>query len=417
MFNDTKPNNRIKKSLESIRRQRKLTEFDKIRSIRKQYAAELSVIRDALNSSMSGVIITDLEGNIRYVNNAFMRLFEYDGKTNVYGKNAADLFASDKVATFADVMFIIDRANGETEEFEVLNRNGTSFPVEVSASYVRDSEGNIVGRMASFFDISKRKQAEKEKRQLEIRLIETQRLEAIATLAGGIAHEFNNALQGVMGNLDILKDKYGNNTGVKKYADETEAQMMRLVKLTRQLLAFAKGGKYRIKRLAVNNLVSETLELIQHSITSDIQIVPALQNVTNDVEGDPSQLKMVISAVVLNAVEAIEGSGKITIRTQDFEIVGESGKVRDSYLKDRYICIIVEDTGKGMDETIRKRMFDPFFTTKFQGRGLGMAAAHGIVENHGGWIEVESQPDKGTRVKIYLPAIENLISCGQSQDD
>ncbi|HSQ85156.1 MAG TPA: ATP-binding protein, partial [Desulfobacterales bacterium] len=196
----------------------------------------------------------------------------------------------------------------------------------------------------------------------------------------------------------------------------TEAQMMRLVKLTKQLLAFAKGGKYRMKRLAVNNLVSETLELIQHSITPDVQIVPVLQNVINDVEGDPSQLKMVISAVVLNAKEAIEGSGKITIRTQNFEIVGESGKVRDSYLKDRYICIIVEDTGKGMDETIRKRMFDPFFTTKFQGRGLGMAAAHGIVENHGGWIEVESQPDKGTMVKIYLPAIENLISCGQFQD-
>jgi len=416
MFNDTKPNNRNKQSLESIRRQRKLTEFDKIRSIRKQYAAELSVIRDALNSSVSGVIITDLEGNIRYVNNMFMRLFEYDGKTDIYGKNAANLFTSNKVRTFADVMFIIDRTSGEAEEFDVLNRNGTSFPVEVSASYVRDSEGNIVGRMASFFDISKRKQAEKEKRQLELRLQETQRLEAIATLAGGIAHEFNNALQGVMGNLDILKDRYGDYEGVKKYAEKTEAQIQRLVKLTKQLLAFAKGGKYQTKKIAANDLVSETLELIQHSITPDIQIVPVLQNVINEIDGDPVQLKMIISAVVLNAVEAIKGSGRITIRTQDFEIAGESGSARDSHLTDCYVCITVEDTGKGMDETIRKKMFDPFFTTKFQGRGLGMAAAHGIVENHGGWIEVESQPEKGTLVKIYLPTAENRISCEQSQD-
>jgi signal transduction histidine kinase len=126
-----------------------------------------------------------------------------------------------------------------------------------------------------------------------------------------------------------------------------------------------------------------------------------------EIDVDPVQLKMVISSVVLNAVEAIEGSGKITIRTHDFKITGESDNAHDSHFTDSYICIVVEDTGKGMDETIRKRMFDPFFTTKFQGRGLGMAAAHGIVQNHGGWIEVESQPKKGTLVKIYLPAAES----------
>jgi PAS domain S-box-containing protein len=407
MLNDKNSNHPIKKSLGSIRQQRKLSEFDRIRSIRKQYAAELSVVRDALNSSVSGVIIADLEGNIRYVNNTFLRLFEYDGKVDVYGKNAADLFASDKVRTFADVKAIIDRASGEAEEFEVLRRNGTSFPVEVSASYVTDSEGNVVGRMASFFDISKRKQAEKDKRKLEVRLLETQRLEAIATLAGGIAHEFNNALQGIMGNLEMLKKNFDDNIGIKEYAKNMEAQTHRLVKLTKQLMAFSKGGKYRTTQMAVNNLVSETLELIRHAITPDIQIVSAFKNAMYEIDVDPVQLKMVISSVVLNAVEAIEGSGKITIRTHDFKITGESDNAHDSHFTDSYICIVVEDTGKGMDETIRKRMFDPFFTTKFQGRGLGMAAAHGIVQNHGGWIEVESQPKKGTLVKIYLPAAES----------
>jgi PAS domain S-box-containing protein len=407
MLNDKNSNHPIKKSLGSIRQQRKLSEFDRIRSIRKQYAAELSVVRDALNSSVSGVIIADLEGNIRYVNNTFLRLFEYDGKVDVYGKNAADLFASDKVRTFADVKAIIDRASGEAEEFEVLRRNGTSFPVEVSASYVTDSEGNVVGRMASFFDISKRKQAEKDKRKLEVRLLETQRLEAIATLAGGIAHEFNNALQGIMGNLEMLKKNFDDNIGIKEYAKNMEAQTHRLVKLTKQLMAFSKGGKYRTTQMAVNNLVSETLELIRHAITPDIQIVSAFKNAMYEIDVDPVQLKMVISSVVLNAVEAIEGSGKITIRTHDLKITGESDNAPDSHFTDSYICIVVEDTGKGMDETIRKRMFDPFFTTKFQGRGLGMAAAHGIVQNHGGWIEVESQPKKGTLVKIYLPAAES----------
>jgi len=404
MSNDIESRETLKNTLSSIRRQRKLADYDLAKSLRRQYSAELSVVRDALNSSVSGVIIADLDGNIRYVNNTFLRLFEYGGKADVYGKNAADLFASKKVKIFADVKAIIDRSSGETEEFEVLRPDGTLFPVEVSASYVTDSEGNVVGRMASFSDISRRKQAEEEKRKMEVRLNETQRLEAIATLAGGVAHEFNNALQGIMGNLELLQEDFGDTTGVKEYAENMQAHAQRLLQLTRQLLAFAKGGKYQVKKAATNDLVTETLGLIRHSIAPRIRIEPELQIDTYDIEVDTIQLQMVISAVVLNAVEAIEGSGRIAIRTQNFEIIGESGSGPDGHALDRYICVTIEDTGKGMDEITRQRIFDPFFTTKFQGRGLGMAAAHGIVENHNGWIEVESQPEKGTLVKIYLPA-------------
>ena len=404
MSNDIESRETLKNTLNSIRRQRKLADYDRTKSLRRQYSAELSVVRDALNSSVSGVIIADLDGNIRYVNNTFLRLFEYGGKADVYGKNAADLFATKKVKIFADVKAIIDRSSGETEEFDVLRPDGTSFPVEVSASYVADSEGKVVGRMASFSDISRRKQAEEEKRKMEVRLNETQRLEAIATLAAGVAHEFNNALQGIMENLDLLQEDFGDTNGVKAYAANMQAQAQRLLQLTKQLLAFAKGGKYQIKQTATNDLVAETLGLIGHSIEPRIQMEPDLQIDTYDIEVDAIQLQMVISAVVLNAVEAIEGSGRIAIRTQNFEIVGESGSGPDGNTLDRYICVTIEDTGKGMDEITRQRIFDPFFTTKFQGRGLGLAAAHGIVENHNGWIEVESQPEKGTRVKIYLPA-------------
>ena len=407
MSKDIESRETLKNTLNSIRRQRKLADYDRAKSLRRQYSAELSVVRDALNSSVNGVIIADLDGNIRYVNNTFLKLFEYGGKTDVYGKNAAELFASKKVKIFADVKAIIDRSSGETEEFEVLRPDKTSFPVEVSASYVTDSEGNFVGRMASFSDISRRKQAEEEKRKMEVCLNETQRLEAIATLAGGVAHEFNNALQGIMGNLELLQYDFGDTTGVKEYAENMQASAKRLLQLTRQLLAFAKGGKYQIKQTATNDLVAETLELIRHSIEPRIQIEPDLQIDTYDIEVDAIQLQMAISAVVLNAVEAIEGSGRIAIRTQNFETVAESGSGPDGHALERYICVTIEDTGKGMDEITRKRMFDPFFTTKFQGRGLGLAAAHGIVENHNGWIEVESQPEKGTLVKIYLPAAEN----------
>lgn len=404
MVSDANSKNIIKSHLENIRRQRKRAEFDRTKTVRRQYSAELSVVRDALNSSVSGVIICDLDGNIRYVNNTFLKLFEYGGKAEIYGKNAADLFVSDKVKTFADVKAIIDRASGDAEEFEVLRQDETSFPVEVAASYVTDSEGHVVGRMASFADITKRKQAEEDKRNLEVRLYETQRLEAIGTLAGGIAHEFHNVLQGIMGNLELLQADCGHHIGVKKYAERLEVHAQRLLQLTRHLLAFAKGGKYQVKRVAANSLVAEILELIRHSIKPGIQIVTDFKNDVYAIEVDTIQFKMAISAVLLNAVEAIENTGRIEIRTQNFKIVGESGNRSDGHNLDRYICVAIEDTGKGMDESILKRIFDPFFTTKFQGRGLGMAAAHGIIENHGGWIEVDSQPGQGSLVKIYLPA-------------
>ena len=153
----------IKKQIEDIRWQRKLLEFEKIKAIRRQYAEELSVVHDALNSSVSGVIITNLEGKIIYVNNTFLRIFDCQTKTEVLGKNAADFFVEESVKKFADVKAIIDRAEGEVEEFAVRRKDGTIFPVEVSSSNVSDSSGNIVGRMASFFDISKRKRAKEEK--------------------------------------------------------------------------------------------------------------------------------------------------------------------------------------------------------------------------------------------------------------
>jgi PAS domain S-box-containing protein len=164
MLNEKKSGDTIKSNLGNIRQQRKLAEFDKVKWLRRQYAAELNLVRDALNSSVSGVIITDLDGSVRYVNNTFLRLFEYGGKGDVYGKNTADVFASDNVRTFADVKAIINHASGEAQKFEVLCRDGTSLLVEVYVSYVTDSEGNVVGRMASFFDITQRKQAQEGKR-------------------------------------------------------------------------------------------------------------------------------------------------------------------------------------------------------------------------------------------------------------
>ena len=246
MSSQKKSDSTIKSNLGNIRRQRRLAEFDRVKSLRRQYATELSLLRDALNSSVCGVIITDLNGCIRYVNNSFLRLCVYGGKADIYGKNIADLFASDKVGTFARVKAIIDGASGQAEEFKVLCRNGTSLTVEICVSYVTDTQGHVVGRMALFFDITQRKLAQEEKIKLQGRFHESQRLEIIAGLAGVISDELNNVLQGIIGHFQTMKAVVDEHMGVKEFAENTEAQMRRLLQLTRELLAVAKSGELQL---------------------------------------------------------------------------------------------------------------------------------------------------------------------------
>ena len=396
----------IKRQIEDIRCKRKLSEFERTKAIRKQYAEELSVIHDALDSSVSGVIISNLEGKIIYVNNTFLRIFDYQTKTEVLGKNAADLFVEESIKKLADVKAIIDKAEEEVEEFAVRRKDNNIFPVEVSSSNVSDSSGKIIGRMASFFDISKRKKAEEDKRKLEVRLHVVQKLESISTLAGGIAHEINNALQGIVWYTEMLKMNFEPKGHLKNCFLEIEASTNRMGLLTKQLLAFARGGQYQLKSLSLNHVVEETLILIQHAIDPAIRVEKHLADNIQKIKADPIQIKMVASAVVLNAVEAIHGQGIIKVCTENQTIGGDFTKNHDNLDTGHYVVLIVEDNGTGMDEKTKEKIFDPFFTTKFQGRGLGMAAAYGIVEKHGGSISVESDMGKGTIVRVYLPALQ-----------
>ena len=179
-----------------------------------------------------------------------------------------------------------------------------------------------------------------------------------------------------------------------------------MVHLTDQLLAYARGGRYQPTNISLSKFVEETLSMIQHKIAPFIRMKTNLAGDIFKVEADMTQMHMVLSAVVLNAAEAIEDQGQIIIRTSNKEIDEGIAKYNPGLKPGRYACLTVQDDGKGMDEETKRKIFEPFFTRKNQGRGLGMAAVYGVVKNHGGWISVESQVDKGTVVRIYLPAVE-----------
>jgi PAS domain S-box-containing protein len=243
-----------------------------------------------------------------------------------------------------------------------------------------------------------------ERRRLRAQLEQARKMEAIATLAAGIAHEFNNALTGVIGNLDLLELVLPGNNQAGNYLRPIKTSAFRMARLTSQLLAYAREGKYQPRTFSLSDFVDDILPVLRHAIDPEIRLETDLPHNVPPVEADPTQMQMVLSAVVANAAEAIEGKGRIRVSTGNEEITEEAARQHPDLTPGAYVRLRVDDDGKGMDENTRARMFEPFFTTKFHGRGLGMAAVYGIVKNHNGSIEVDSQPAKGTVVRIYLPA-------------
>ncbi|MFH1628772.1 MAG: response regulator, partial [Pseudomonadota bacterium] len=173
-----------------------------------------------------------------------------------------------------------------------------------------------------------------------------------------------------------------------------------------QLLAYARGGRYNPQTMPLSEYVEGTLSLIRHTLDPAVRVETDLPPDIPSVEADQTQMQMVLSAIMANANEAIEGPGRIRITTRNVEVDPDVIKDHPGLTPGRYVCLSVEDDGKGMDKETRSRIFEPFFTTHFMGRGLGMASVYGIVTNHCGAITVDSELDKGTVVRIYLPGIE-----------
>ena len=283
-------------------------------------------------------------------------------------------------------------------------KDGRVFPVEISLNYVKFGEEEFNCAFAR--DISERKQVEEEKESLRIQLQETQKMEAIATLAGGIAHQFNNALSPVTANLDLLEMDSPNDENITRSIEQMRCSAKRMAHLTNQLLAYARGGKYQSKTVTLSDFVRDTLPLIEHTLKPSVYIETDLPNDILSVKADLTQMQMILSAILFNASEAIEGKGRIRVICRNEIITDQDAKDFHELKPGTYVSITIADDGKGMDKETRERIFEPFFTTKFQGRGLGMAAVYGIVKHHGGWILVDSELGKGTTVQIYLPAME-----------
>ena len=356
--------------------------------------------RTILESIEDGYFEVDLSGNLTFFNDSMCKIFGYS-KDELIGMNnrqyTDEVYAKEIYQTFNKV-YTTGKPN-KSFHWPVIRKDGTKRTVAASVSLRRDTEGEPMGFRGIVRDISERK-------RFEAQLQQVTKMEAIATLAGGVAHEFNNTLMGIMGNIELLKINFSDDGGIDKQLESMKGAGHRMSRLTAQLLAYAEGGKYQPKDLKLDDFVIETLPILQHNLNPTVSVETVFPKDISHIEADHAQMQMVLSAILANSNEAIEDEGIIRITAENKDLDEDFTKQHPGLEPGYYVCLTIEDNGKGMDEKTKSGIFEPFFTTKFQGRGMGMAAVYGIIMNHDGGISVDSELGKGTVVQIYLPAIE-----------
>ncbi len=356
------------------------------------------------NNMEEGIIELNSEGKIFYANPAGISIIGIPEK-DLLGSNFIELLSDIQAAMVKRLFETSGESPSATPEESPLSLNNNL----VSLDILQINEENDRSIVVFLHDITERKRAEKKKLEVEKKLQKSQKMSSIATLAGGIAHQFNNALAAVIGNTELLQMDRPGDEVIENYVESIKNPTERMIDLTAQLLAYARRGKYQMRQLSVNDLVRDTLILLTHTFDLSIKVNTDLPDDIMNIEADFTQLQMVLSSVLSNASEAIGSDGQIQISVENVNIDDRFIASHPEFEKGRYARLTVEDDGHGMDEKTLKRIFEPFYTTKFLGRGLGMAAVHGIVRNHGGTILIESELNEGTKVCIYLPLVEAEI--------
>jgi two-component system cell cycle sensor histidine kinase/response regulator CckA len=365
--------------------------------------------KEITENSSDVIIITDKNGDIKYCSRSIERFSGYKpeeliGKSGFTFIHPGDVKRA--VDDFGKAILTIDSAIPNA--FRVVRKDGSARYFEGLGKNLLDNPA-VAGFIMNIRDITERKRAEEEKRRLEERLQRAHKMEAIGTLAGGIAHDFNNLLMGIQGcaSLALLNINQGDPSYEK--LKRIEEQVQSGADLTRQLLGFARGGRYEVKPTDMNDIIKKSSFMFGRT-KKEIAIHKKFKKNLYAVEVDRGQMEQVFMNLYVNAWQAMLGGGEIYLETENVFLNDEQA-LSYSVKPGKYVKITVTDTGTGMDEKTRERIFDPFFTTKEMGRGtgLGLATVYGIIKGHKGMINVYSEPGHGTTFTIYLPAVEKEV--------
>ena len=375
-----------------------VTERKAVERARLESAQRLEAL---LESAVEAIVTIGEDGVIQSVNRATERLFGY-AAGELVGQNVKILMPS-PYRQEHDGYLARYLATGEKRiigigrEVEGRRKDGTVFPVDLAVSEVRVGEERLF--MGTLRDLTDRK-------LLEESLLQSQKMEAVGRLAGGVAHDFNTLLGTISGYAEMLREATGEDgSPIRHYADMIHRAAARGADLTRQLLAFSRRKEVRPRPVDVEAVTAETAEMIRRLIGEDVALEHEVEAGLGPVAIDPGQLQQVLLNLAVNAADAMPRGGRLTLRWQRAELARETPTEGGALPAGAYAVLEVADTGIGMDEATRRRIFEPFFTTKERGKGtgLGLSTVFGIVQQWRGGIAVATRPGAGTTFRILLP--------------
>ena len=363
--------------------------------------------RAAVESSPNGMAMVDAQGHIVLVNRAVERIFGYH-REELLGESIELLVPerfrarhpADRHGFFSAPR---EREMGAGRDLFGLRKDGTEIPVEIGLNPIETDEGVFV--LSSIVDISARKRAEAENQRLEEQLRQSQKLEALGTLAGGIAHDFRNILNGIIGFGELLRDQQPDTQGAE---DLTELLGFadRGKELVDRILTFSRREKPARNPMPLGPAVAEALKLLRATLPVSVEIELDLREVPR-ILADLTSVHQVVTNLGSNAAHAMPGGGRLSVLLEPVYVRDSVARANPELREGDYAVLTVRDTGHGMDVATRARVFEPFFTTKAPGAGtgLGLAMVHGIMKEHDGAVLLTSEPGRGTTVRCYFPAL------------
>ena len=366
--------------------------------------------REMVENANDGFAISQ-DGVVQFVNQYLADLYGYS-KEEIIGSSFMKVVAPEERQRIAEIH--TKRMQGAraplSYEMVGMRKDGTKIWLEHNGRMTTYN-----GRPALITiirDISARKALEEERTALEARLQQAEKLQAIGQLAGGVAHDFNNQLMGIVGFAHLLQSALKGQPELESNVEGILVGAQRAADLTKQLLAFARKGKYVNERVDVHHAIAEVSALLKRSIDKRVRIEQRLCAKPSTVLGDPSQLQNAILNLAINARDSMPDGGEIIFTTGVIDLDEEYCRHHTHEIAPgRYLKISVTDSGIGIDEETQKHIFEPFFTTKDlgEGTGMGLASVYGTVKNHQGTVHVDSEVGRGTTIGVYLPVLEDEI--------
>jgi PAS domain S-box-containing protein len=363
------------------------------------------LLRAAIEQTPESVVMTNTSGGVVYVNPAFTAITGYS-RDEMLGHNPNLLKSGRHDAAFYGEMWGT-LLSGGTWRGQITNRkkNGDLFVEDAIIAPVRDPRGVVTNYIAVKRDITREIEQEE-------RFRHAQRMEAVGQLAGGIAHDFNNILGAIILELEMLQLEHELPDAMTRAIHEVRRSVERAANLTRQLLMFSRRQAMNVQPQDLNVVVADLLRMLMRVIGENITVAFARSDTPVPFEGDAGMIEQIVMNLCVNARDAMPDGGRLTITTRIADVDAEAARRNAEARPGRFAFLEVSDTGHGMTPEVLLRLFEPFFTTKDVGRGtgLGLATTHGLVAQHQGWIEVESDVGQGSTFRVYLPALEAVVA-------